>query len=124
MAGLLPDEAKVVRGGVATSTRLQKGVAEHIQVPGLTGFSVQSAAGKTVGELARAGEVPHRRISVTTVGQIRAAGRTMGVDVDVVPSPGRGYHATVKTPLPLPDDLAEALSKIFVQQPNPHPKTR
>ncbi len=60
----------VVRGGIATLQQLQRGIAEHACVLGLTGFSVQSAAGKTVDELATAGQFRNRQVSVTTVGEV------------------------------------------------------
>jgi hypothetical protein len=121
-----PDEddetdAYVVRGGIATPDQLSKGVAEHMQVPGLTGFSVQSESGKSIGELALAGEFKNKQISVSTVRAIRAVGGTFGHNVDVVKSPGIGYHKTVTTPMPLPSTLAIGLSAAFVQMPNPTP---
>jgi len=114
-------DAFVVRAGVATPQRLQAGVAEHYAVPGLTGFSVQSEPRLTYFELAAAGQFPNPQISVTTVGAIEAVGRALGYDVSVVKSPGKGYHKTVKTPKPLPDDLAQVLSQVFTQMPNPSP---
>lgn len=110
----LPDGAFVVRGGVAVPRQLQLGVAEHEAVPGLVGFSVQSAAARSVDELALAGRIPNRQISVTTVGAIRSVG------LDVVVSPGVGLHATVMAPDPLPVSLAEALSREFVARANRH----
>jgi hypothetical protein len=92
-----------------------------LSVPGLTGFSVQSQRGKTVPELAKAGRFPHKQISVTTVQSLHAAGKLVGYDVEVVRSPGIGYHSTVTTPMPLPDPLAIALSAVFTQMPNPFP---
>jgi hypothetical protein len=105
--------AFVVRGGIATPEQLQAGVAEHRAVPGLTGFSVQSAPGKTIDELAAAGQFRNAQISVTTV---RAM---MKVGVPVVPSPGQGYHNTAKTPMPLSPVQADAISSAFQQRPNP-----
>lgn len=109
----------VVRGGIATPQQLQRGIAEYAQVPGLTGFSVQSAPGKTINELAAAGQFRNKQISVTTVGELENAGGALGFHIRVVPSPGRGFHNTATTPNPLPDDLAIALSKVFRQIPNP-----
>ena len=110
----LPDDAFVVRGGVATPRQLQWGVAEHAAVRGLVGFSVQSAEGKSVNELARAGRIPNRQISVATVGAVR------GLGLDVVASPGIGFHATLTSPAPLPLAVAEALSRVLVVRANPH----
>jgi tetratricopeptide (TPR) repeat protein len=103
----------VVRAGVATPQQLKEGVDEHLGMPGLTGFSVQSAPGKTIEELAAAGGFPHGQISVTTVGALLAVG------VPVVKSPGRGYHNTAKTEDPLTSPHAEAISAVFKQRPNP-----
>ena len=111
----------VVRGGIATPQQLQRGIAEHARVPGLTGFSVQSATGKTINELATAGQFRNRQISVTTVGEVEDAGGALGFNIRVVQSAGRGFHCTVTTPNPLPNDLALALSKVFRQMPNPSP---
>lgn len=111
----------VVRGGIATPQQLQRGIAEHARAPGLTGFSVQSAPGKTINELAAAGQFHNRQISVTTVEGLEDAGRCLGFDIRVVPSPGRGFHNTVTTPNPLPTDLAKALSEVFRRMPNPSP---
>jgi len=88
-------------------------VAEHRSVPGLFGFSVQSQPGKTVEELARAGQFPNPKISVTTLSALQALG------VPVVPSPGRGYHNTVVTGPVLDPARAEEISKLFQVIPNP-----
>jgi len=105
----------VVRAGVTTSRQLQDGVAEHSKIPGLIGFSVQSAPGKTIEELAAAGEFRNKQISVTTVRALKLVG------VLVVPSPGKGYHNTAVTPMPLSDPQAAAISTLFHQRPNPGP---
>lgn len=111
----------VVRGGIVTPQQLQRGIAEHVRVPGLTGFSVQSAPGKAIDQLAAAGQFRNRQISVTTIGEFEDAAAALGFNVSVVPSPGRGFHCTVTTPNPLPDDFALALSQVFRQMPNPLP---
>ena len=103
----------VVRGGIATPEQLQNGVAEHIAVPGLTGFSVQSEPGKTIEELAAAGQFRNAQISVTTVRELENAG------VKLEPTPGRGYHKTAMTPMPLPPDQAAKISAVFKPVPNP-----
>jgi len=103
----------VVRAGVATPNSLIAGSAEHSAVPGLYGFSVQSAPGLSVDDLARAGAFPNRQISVTTTAELA------GVGVAVVPSPGAGYHATAQVPNPLSADLASSISGVFRQQDNP-----
>jgi predicted TPR repeat methyltransferase len=105
----------VVRGGAASKEQLMNGVAEHKAVPGLYGFSVQTAPGKTVEELARAGEFPHAKVSVTTLQALLAAG------VPVVQSPGRGYHHTGVTQPKLDPVTAAKLSALFTVMPNPAP---
>jgi RHS repeat-associated protein len=116
-----PSDAYVVRGGVATPDQLTTGAKAHRLVPGLTGFSVQSEPGKSIVELAAAGQFRNKQISVSTVAAIVAVGRTLGYNVLVVKSPGAGYHRTVTTPVPLPPRLAIGLSAAFVQMPNPSP---
>jgi hypothetical protein len=112
----------VVRGGIATSQQLQAGTTKHRGVPespGLCGFSVQYQPGKTVTELAIAGKFRHARISVTTADVLITAGASAGYVVRLVQSPGGGYHQTVQVPFPLPWELAEALSAVFMQMTNP-----
>jgi len=74
---------------------------------------VQSAPGKTVEELAAAGQFRNAQISVTTVRELENAGVTL------VPSPGRGYHNTVVTSDPLPIEQAKKISAVFKPMPNP-----
>lgn len=107
------EPAWVVRGGVTTRKQLQEGVKEHEGVRGLTGFSVQSAPGKTVEELAAAGRFRNGQISVTTVAALLAVG------VPVVKSPGTGHHNTAKTEAPLASPHADAISAVFKQMANP-----
>ena len=117
--GELEDEEPqyVVRAGMARPDNLIAGTAAHRLVPGLTGFSVQSAPGLSVEELARGGEFRNGQISVKTVGALQRHGFEV-----VFPTPGRGgYHATVRAPDPLPPDIAALLSGLFVQYRNPHP---
>ena len=76
----------MVRGGQNTPEQVRKGLRTHPS--GVTGVSVESAADATVEQLAAA--IPHGRIGVTTVGEIRAAGG------DVIPTHGRSKnHATL-----------------------------
>jgi hypothetical protein len=86
MAERIPDEAIVVRGGRNSPADLRRGTGTHPS--GVTGLSVECAAGASVDELA--GPVPHNQIGVTTAGAIRAAGG------DVVRTSGRSpHHATL-----------------------------
>lgn len=117
----------VVRAGVASAASLVKGYNQHRGVPGLFGFSVQYAPGKTVDELARAGNFPHPQISYAMEDALRAALRSLGYTMRLVKSPGQGYHhtfavlydATGSMLHVLPQDAAIALSKTFRQRPNP-----
>jgi len=111
--------AYVVRGGIATVEQLTAGTAEHIAVPGLFGFSVQYQPGRTITELAVAGGFPNPYISLAVANELIEAGRHY--EVRLVKSPGRGYHYTVVTPYPLPLELAEVFSRIFLQNVLPNP---
>jgi hypothetical protein len=96
---------------------LIEGTASHRLVKGLYGFSVQSAPGVAVEELALAGRFPHVQISVKTVELRQAHGFTV-----VFPTPGKGaYHATVRTPWPLSLANAMLLSSLFRRRRNPYP---
>jgi RHS repeat-associated protein len=114
-ATTLPDSAFVVRGGVATPEQIARGIGPHRDIPGLVGFSAQSRPGATVQELAAAGGVgggplPHGKISVTTVGELRCIG------CNVVPSPGGGAnHVTVAPGTASPAQI----SNQFRVHPNP-----
>jgi hypothetical protein len=86
IAEKIPDEAFVVRGGRNFPGDITHGTGTHPS--GVTGVSVESAAGLSVAELAAA--IPHGRIGVTTVGAVREAGG------DVIRTSGRSpYHATL-----------------------------
>ena len=87
-AAKLPNEANVVRGGVAVS---EKAVAIH-PTAGVTGVSVESAPGKSVTQLAK--ESPtvsgYGQVRCCTVGEVRQAGG------NVVVTPGKSpNHATL-----------------------------
>lgn len=108
--GNLVDQALVIRGGIATPDLLRRGIAEHLQVPGLVGFSVTSENGHTRDQLAQAAQYPNGQISYAEVGSLRVIGS------NVIPSPGRGLHCTVIAEA----GQAEQLSGAFQQAPNPH----
>jgi len=78
---------------------------------------VQSAPQKTIKELATAGRFVSGRSIVTTVGELKEAGQSAGVQIEVVRAPGRGFHSIVVTPRPLSDIAAKALSNVFRQMP-------
>jgi hypothetical protein len=118
----------VVRAGVATPKNLMDGYVRHRLVPGLFGCSVQYATGKSVADLARAGQFPNAQISVASDDALAAALRPLGYAIRLVRSPGRGDHNTLVvlsgaggTMLQkLPQDAADALSQTFRQRKNPH----
>jgi RHS repeat-associated protein len=85
----LPDDALVCRGGTCTAERFENGSGVTIDANGnLQGVSVESAAGVPLQELTRS--IPHPKVGVTTVGDVRAAGG------DVFTSAGRSpYHCTL-----------------------------
>ena len=86
MADKVPDEALVVRGGQNRPEDIERGTATHPS--GVTGVSVECAAGLPVEELAK--PIPHGQVGVTTAGAVRAAGG------DVVRTSGRSpNHATL-----------------------------
>lgn len=82
----IPDEAVVVRGGRNRPIDIIRGTATHPS--GVTGISVECAAGVPVADLATA--IPHGQIGVTTVRAVRQMGG------DVVRTSGRSlHHATL-----------------------------
>ncbi len=92
--GKLADDVPVVRGGSNTPARFDAGTGVHSRLSDkkLDGISVNSKDGKTVTELSEG--IPHNKVGVTTVGEIRKAGG------DVIPSPTKGNpnHATMSIP--------------------------
>jgi hypothetical protein len=117
----------VVRGGVASAVTLQNGYGEHDDVAGLYGFSVQYRPGRSILQLANAGQFPHPKISYTVDESLTQTAQLLGYDVAFVKSPRGRYHhtlmasvsATGETIRVLPDDLAAALSSCFQQMHNP-----
>jgi hypothetical protein len=108
----------VVRGGLATPQNLIAG-SGTVDDPysHLTGFSVQSAPGLTIDQLAAAGRYRNPMISYTTVQDLA----NIGIGIALTPFPERGYpyHATVLVGVPLGLELATRISQIFVRIPNP-----
>jgi hypothetical protein len=107
----LPDDATVVRGGRVSGETLHGGCGHH---EGIFGFSVQTWPGMSIDELAKAGDVPHSRLAVTTVRALRAAG------CDVVPTRGWGRHATVQVPESWSVEDASKLVSLFEIMENPY----
>jgi hypothetical protein len=83
---VIPDDALVVRGGRNRPEDIRRSTGTHPS--GVTGVSVECAAGFTVAELAAV--IPHGQIGVTTVGEVRKAGG------EVIRTSGRSpYHTTL-----------------------------
>lgn len=101
----IPDEALVVRGGRNHPADIRRGIGTHPS--GVTGISVESAAGLSVDELAAA--IPHGQIGVTTVGAVRKAGG------DVLRTSGRSPHHATLTGL-TPEQASHLLTPTI---PNP-----
>lgn len=118
----------VVRGGEAKASDLISGYGPHPLVPGLYGFSVQYAPGKTVSELAQAGHFRNAMISYESAAMLAQVVQSLGYEMRLVPSPGGGYHHTFavlydasKTlQTTLPSVIAQALTAAFRRTPNPH----
>jgi hypothetical protein len=104
----------VVRGGEAKWQDLQNGTA--LTQNGF-GFSVQTAPGVGIDELARGDSFPNASVSWATVQQLEAI---PGVTVNF-PTPGFGdYHGTVNIPDPPPPGIFNAISGVFNRTPNPY----
>lgn len=120
--------AWVVRGGEAKAADLIAGYALHRLVPGLYGFSVQYDPGKSIEELAQAGQFPNATISYEDERALAQAVEQFGYNMKLVSSPGRGYHHTFcvlydasnVVQMRLPDSVAQALSATFRRAPNPY----
>ena len=85
-ASKIADDAIVVRGGQNLPTDIARGTGTHPS--GVVGVSVESAEGKTAAELSQ--NIPHGKVGVTTVGDVRTAGG------DVIKTSGRSpNHATL-----------------------------
>ncbi|WP_305729406.1 RHS repeat-associated core domain-containing protein, partial [Burkholderia ubonensis] len=106
----LPNEAIVCRGGSCTAEKFRQGSGVTVGANGkLDGVSVNSATGRSLDELTDG--IPHGKVGVTTVGNVRAAGG------DVVASPTRNNpnHATLSG---ITAERAEALMTPTVRNPN------
>jgi hypothetical protein len=109
----LPDEAILVRGGRVPFAR-SLCLDCRMHPDGYFGFSVQSAAGMSVEDLARA--LPNGRVGFTTAGELRKMG------YDVVPTSGDAFHATVVVPRDWGEAEALELAQSFRDAKNPNPK--
>lgn len=118
----------VVRGGMATPDGLQDGYEPHDQVPGLFGFSVQYDSQVSLDELCRAGQFPNSMVSYATTPMLQAALAGLGYRMQLVKSPGKGYHHTFAVLYDasgimlrdLPETAALAISNTFTRMANPH----
>lgn len=116
-----------MRGGIATPDNLQAGWREHLGVPDLFGCSVQYQPGLTVDQLAAAGRFRNGQISYAIDVDLIAAAEILGYDLDLVRTPGGGYHHTMTARASvsgdvarqLPHDLAMILGDRFRQRANP-----
>ena len=108
MAEPIPDDALVVPGGRNRPIDIERGTGTHPS--GITGVSVECAAGVPLEELAS--RIPHTQIGVTTVGAVRQAGG------DVVRTSGRGPHHATLTGLG-PEETSRLLTP---NVPNPAKK--
>ncbi|MET3981616.1 RHS repeat-associated protein [Mucilaginibacter sp. UYP25] len=104
----LPDESFVVRGGMNTPESLSK-ISTETHPSGVTGVSVECGT-CSIKELSK--NIPHGKIGVTTVGEVRAAGG------DVIQTTGASkFHATLTN---LPPEIASRLLNPVFKNPNKH----
>jgi hypothetical protein len=85
MGNISNTQQYVVRAGMVRASTLIAGTTAHRDLPDLAGFSVQSAQGVSVDELARGGQFLNPKISVTT----RARLHWYRIKI-VFPTPGKG----------------------------------
>ncbi len=110
----LPNDAVVIRCGLPpfTARPLLGACGDHPD--GVFGFSVQSAAGLTVAQLATA--CRNKYVGYTSVGEIRRLG------YDVVRTGKEFHHATVVVPKDWSTEAADVLTDLFVMAVNPSPR--
>ena len=104
----IPDSALCVRGGSCSPESFVKGNGESLKNGKVTKISVNSAPNVSVKDLSEG--IPHSRIGVTTVGDIRKAGG------NVVSSPTRSNpnHATLSGLTPTQaSSLFKSLSNLY-----------
>ena len=106
----------VVRGGLADPNNLIAGSQSTNFLGGISGFSVTTAPGLSVPQLAQAGNYPNGSISWTTTGQLA----TLGLGVVSTPTSSNPFHGTVIVPIPLSLPLATAISAQFQTILNPY----
>ena len=82
----------------------------------MTGFSVTTAPGMSVEQLALTANYPNGQIGWTTVSELAKLG------VPVLPTPflpGMPLHGTAVVPIPLDPARAAQISELFNRIPNP-----
>ncbi len=104
--GDVPNTATVVRGGVATPEQITNGAESVTPGGNVQGVSVNASAHASVTELSAGRD--NNQVSVTTAGEIRAAGGT----ITPSPRPNNPNHADV-------GGNPKALSPVFKARPNP-----
>jgi hypothetical protein len=109
-----PDETLVVRCGLPPfeNSPLLRACRRHPEGP--FGFSVQSAPGLTLEQLAA--ECRNNHVGYTTVGAIRGKGYR------IVRTSGDANHATVEVPVDWSLAASEELTSLFAKARNPNPK--
>lgn len=111
-----PDQY-VVRGGRATPQNLMDGSTSFpYKGKTMSGFSVSSAPGVSVQDLAAAGNYKNGEISYTTTGKLEK----LGVPVTPTPTSNNALHATAGVNVPLDPAKAAAISAAFKRIPNPN----
>jgi RHS repeat-associated protein len=108
----------VIRGGLAAPDNLIR-FSGPVDAPyaNLTGFSVTTAPGMSVQQLAMVARYDNGKISYTTTATLAS----IGVRVVATPFPDRGMplHATAVVPVPLDPARAAQISAVFTRIPNP-----
>jgi hypothetical protein len=110
MAGELPDEAVVVRGGFMGIKSLIRSAYRHFddpRTPDEFAWSFWSGPGKTADEIARDATFENDHIRESTVGRMRAAGFYPEQDST------RSDHVKVTLPGPPTSDDCERLRSCF-----------
>jgi hypothetical protein len=109
-----PDETLVVRCGLPplVNSPLLRACDRHPEGP--YGFSVQSAPGLTIEQLAAG--CRNNYVGYTTVGAIRSKGYR------IVRTSGVAYHATVEVPVDWSLGASEELTSLFAKAKNPAPR--
>lgn len=116
MAGPLPDETIVIRGGENKLLDVRKSAAEAAET-GNQGYVLSGNADPAMDldAILRAARQPHPKISKTTVGRLRAAG------CEVMPPTGKKRHVTIVLPQPPKDaDYERFVNAFDLPEPNLH----